>query len=172
MYQGVIHGACYRVTFREGLSAENGESLAKPVSLSLCVRDRTRSVRFAGRADVLPKSGDAALPIQTVNLSEVDLVLRRISNLNLMRPIESGYLDQPVPTYEQADFSGSLSEEIWTGQDKVALDLNRDVTTRLPLAEVIGGLDAGIYTLQARVPGADIYDSPTALNGLSSAISG
>ncbi|MGO4914470.1 alpha-2-macroglobulin family protein [Pseudogemmobacter sp. W21_MBD1_M6] len=160
--EGVEHGSRYRVTFREGLPAESGETLTKPATLTLYVRDRTPSVRFPGRAYVLPKSGDAALPIETVNLTGVDLVLRRISDRNLLRSIQSGYLDAPVPTYQQEDFAGSIAEEIWHGTGEVALELNRDVTTRLPLDGVVGGLDAGIYALQARVPGADIYDSPTA----------
>ena len=68
---GVRHGERYTVTFRKGLPAASGETLYKDVEVSLYVRDRSPSVNFAGRAYILPKAADAALPIETVNLDNV-----------------------------------------------------------------------------------------------------
>ncbi len=61
---GVQHGERYTVTFRQGLPAASGEALIKDVDLTLYVRDRSPSVAFPGRAYVLPKTSDAALPIE------------------------------------------------------------------------------------------------------------
>lgn len=160
--EGVDHGARYQVTFRAGLPAKSGEGMVKDVALNLYVRDRAPSVRFPGRAYVLPKTTDAGLPIVTVNLNEVDLTLRRVSDRNLLRVIQDDYFGRPLAAYEEDYFSGTLSEELWSGTGEVGRDLNADVTTRLPMGEVIADLPAGIYALQAKVRGADPYDTPGA----------
>lgn len=160
--EGLSHGSRYRVTFREGLPAQSGERLTKDVTLTAYVRDRAPSLRFPGRAYVLPKAGEAALPLVTVNLSEVQLTLSRVADRNLVRVMQEGYLGRPLSYWEEAEFNSTIAEEVWTGTAQVAQELNRDVTTRLPLADVLGGMPAGIYTLRASIDGADPYDSPTA----------
>ena len=77
---GVEHGQRYDMTFRAGLPAASGEVLHKDVRLRLYMRDRTPLVRFPGRAYVLPRSAQAALPVETVNVDQIDLKLRRVSD--------------------------------------------------------------------------------------------
>lgn len=160
--EGVQHGQRYRVTFREGLPAASGERLAKDVNVSLYVRDRSPAVRFPGRSYVLPKLADAALPVETVNLTELDLRLRRVSDRNLLRAVQDGYFGRPLSQWQDEEFAKNIAEEVWTGTAQVQTNLNQDVTTRLPLGEAIAGQPAGIYALSARVPGVDAYDDPGA----------
>ena len=56
-----------------------------------------------------------------------------------------------------------MGEKLWTGTATVAQEVNRDVTTRLPMDEALEGLPAGIYALKAAVPGVDPYDVPAGL---------
>jgi len=160
--EGVEHGARYRLTFRAGLPAESGEALAKPVTVAQYVRDRSPAVRFPGRAYVLPRTGEAALPVVTVNVQEIELRLRRVSDRNLLRAIQDDYFGRPLSPWQEESFTSDVAEEVWTGTGEVAMELNRDVTTRLPLDAAIAGLPAGIYALQAAIPGADPYDTPAA----------
>jgi uncharacterized protein YfaS (alpha-2-macroglobulin family) len=159
---GVDHGSRYRVTFREGLPAKSGEMLIKDVDLNFYVRDRSPRVSFPGRGYVLPRTSDAGLPIETVNLTEVDLTLRRISDRNLLRAIQDSYFGRPLSYWEEQEFSSEIAEEIWTGKGEVQMELNRDMTTRLPIGDVVAELPAGIYALSAAQAGADPYDSPGA----------
>ncbi|RVT82030.1 alpha-2-macroglobulin family protein [Rhodobacteraceae bacterium CCMM004] len=159
---GVDHGTRYRIAFREGLPAASGETLEHTVPLTLYVRDRSPEVRFPGRGYVLPAGGEVALPVVTVNLDEVDLVLLRVSDRNLIRAIQQDMFGRPVPQYRQNVFADEIGQEIWRGTGAVELELNRDVTTRLPLERETGDLTPGVYALQANVPGADPYDSPAA----------
>lgn len=159
---GVEHGKRYRLTLRAGLPAASGETLAKDVDLAQYVRDRSPEVRFPSRAYMLPKSADAALPVETVNLTTLDLRLRRISDRNLLRTVQEGLFARPLSQWQEEQFAGEIAEEVWTGTAEVANDLNRDMTTRLPLGEAIAGQPAGIYALSARIPGADPYDDPGA----------
>ncbi|AAV93461.1 alpha-2-macroglobulin family protein [Ruegeria pomeroyi] len=159
---GVEHGKRYRITLRAGLPAGSGEALWKDVTLTHYVRDRSPAVRFPGRSYVLPKSADAAIPVETVNATTLDLILRRVSDRNLLRAVQEGYFARPLSYWEDEHFASDIAQEVWTGSAEVASTLNRDMTTRLPLAEAISGQAAGIYTLTARVPGADPYDNPGA----------
>lgn len=155
---GLKNGVRYRITFRKGLPAASGETLYKDVEIVQYVRDRSPSVRFPGRSYVLPKSADAALPVETVNLTKLDLRLRRISDRNLLRAVQDDFFGRPLSQWQDRQFSSEIAEEVWTGTADLTSDLNRDVTTRLPMGAAIAGQPAGIYALSARVPGADPYE--------------
>ena len=160
--EGVEHGSRQTITFREGLPAADGQSLAKSVDITAYVRDRTPAVRFPGRGYVLPKVGEASIPVETVNTAKLELTLYRVTDRNLLRAIQNGYFNAPVDPYSQEYMNGEIGTQIWTGSAKVGQEINADVTTRLPLGEAIKGQTAGIYALQATVPGADPYDNPSA----------
>jgi len=160
--EGVAHGQRYRLTFRAGLPAASGETLSKSSEITQYVRDRSPSVRFPGRAYVLPMAGEAALPIVTVNLDRLDLTLRRVSDRNLLRAMQEGYFGRPLSPWQEESFGSDVAEEVWSGTGEVGMDLNRDVTTRLPMGDAIAGLPAGLYALRASVPGADPYATPGA----------
>ena len=156
---GVQHGERYQVTFRKGLPAASGETLIKDVEIALYIRDRSPSVAFPGRAYVLPKSADAALPVESVNLDEVDLELRRMSDRNLLRTLQDDFFGRPLDYWAAQEFGNNLAEEVWTGVGEVQNTLNQTMTTRLPLGDVLADQPPGIYALTARVPGEDLYDS-------------
>ena len=159
---GVVHGARATLTFREGLPAADGQSLLKSVQIAAYVRDRTPSVRFPSRAYVLPKAGSPALPVETVNAKTLDLALYRVSDRNLLRAIQQDYLGRPLDEWQTEEFSDQVGEQIWTGHAQVALEVNRDMTTRLPMEEPLRGLSAGIYALKAAIPDQDPYEHPAA----------
>lgn len=159
---GVEHGKRYTITFREGLPAASGETTIKDVTISQYVRDRSPTVAFKGRAYVLPRSADAGLPIETVNLSEVELTLRRVSDRNLLRAIQDSYFGAPMGYYTERQFEREVGETIWQGIGEVETQLNRDVTTRLPMGEALADQPPGIYALTARVPSEEPYSDNTA----------
>nr|WP_319947503.1 alpha-2-macroglobulin family protein [uncultured Shimia sp.] len=160
--EGVEHGGRYSVTFRKGLPAASGETLIKDTELTLYVRDRSPAISFPGRAYVLPKTADAGLPIQTVNLDQVDMRLQRVSDRNLLRAIQDSYFGQPLSHWQLETFSAEIAETIWSGQGDVQNTLNADMTTRLPLGDIIADLPTGVYALTADLPGADKYDETSA----------
>ncbi len=154
---GLEHGKRYTVTFREGLPAADGQTMAKSVEITQYIRDRAPGVKFPGRGYVLPKSADAGLPVETVNTEKLDLVLYRVTDRNLLRSIQDYYFGTPIPTYSEYYFTDGVGEQLWTGTAKVGQEVNKDVTTRLPMDEALNGLPAGIYALKASVPGQDPY---------------
>jgi len=159
---GVQHGERYTITFREGMPAASGEKLIKDVDISLYVRDRSPRVAFPGRAYILPRAADAALPIETVNLDSVELKLNRVSDRNLLRAIQEDFFGRPLSEYDIKDFNKEIAEEVWTGTGDVQNELNQNMTTRLPMGEVLADMEPGIYTLRARMDGVPLYDDPGA----------
>ncbi len=159
---GVQHGQRYQITLREGLPSKHDETLARNVDLTLYVRDRSASARFPGRAYVLPRLGDIAIPIETVNLDAVDLTIRRLSDRNIIRTLQEGLLSNPLYAYEEDYLDDSLASPVWEGVAEVTGDLNADSLTRIPLGEALAGQPAGLYVVSAKIPGADPYDNPPA----------
>ncbi|MBA3909625.1 MAG: PAN domain-containing protein [Rhodobacter sp.] len=159
---GVEHGKRYSVTFREGLPAADGQSMVKSVKVTQYIRDRNPGVRFPGRGYVLPNTADKALPVETVNTEKLDLTLFRVTDRNLLRSIQDYYFGAPIQTYSEYYFTDTVGEKLWDGTATVGQEVNKDVTTRLPIGEALEGLPAGIYALKAAVPGVDPYVVPAA----------
>ena len=157
--EGVEHGARYTLTFRAGIPAADGETTLKPVTITAYVRDRSPAVRFAGRAYVLPRGADAALPVETVNTARLDLVLYRVSDRNILRAIQNNFFSAPMSTWQEDAFRGEVGREVWRGEADVAQQVNRDMTTRLPMGAALAGQGAGIYALKAEIPGQDTGDA-------------
>ena len=158
--EGLTHGQRATVTFREGLPAADGQVLGASVDITSYIRDRSPGVRFPGRAYVLPKAGGAALPVETVNTEALDLTLYRVTDRNLIRAFQNGYLSSPMAEWQEADFSTQTGTEVWKGSATVGMEVNRDVTTRLPMEEALAGQPAGVYALRASVPGEQPWEVP------------
>jgi len=159
---GVSHGALYSVTFRSGLPAASGETLARETRLTLYVRDRSPSVRFPGRGFVLARGAGANIPVDTVNVDAVDLVLSRVSDRNLVASLRRAYFGRPLSQWQAEEFNTSIAQEIWRGTGTVQNDLNKEMRTRLPLAEALADQPPGIYVLAARQAGraaGDVLDA-------------
>ncbi|SIS66790.1 alpha-2-macroglobulin family protein [Phaeovulum vinaykumarii] len=163
---GLSHGARYALTFRTGLPAAKGPALHRDVTITAYVRDRSPAVRFPGRAYILPRAAqggqDGGLPIETVNTETVAVKILRISDRNLVAAMRADYFARSLNYWEGADLAENMTEEVWHGTADVAMQINRDMTTNLPVQEVTGPLGPGIYVLQASLPGADPYDTPPA----------
>ena len=156
--EGLAHGQRATVTFRAGLPAADGQQLADAVDITSYVRDRSPGVRFPGRAYVLPKGAGAALPVETVNTEALELVLYRVTDRNLIRAFQNGYLSAPMAEWQETDFTSQTGTEIWRGTATVGMEVNRDVTTRLPLDEALAGQGAGVFALRASIPGKQAWE--------------
>lgn len=158
--EGISFGTRYTLTFREGLPAATGEKLTKSVDVTAYIRDRNPGVRFTGRGYVLPRTGNAAIPVVTVNTTKLDLEVWKVTDRNLLRILQNGYFDAPMYDFQEYDFENQMASKLWSGTATVGQDVNKDITTRLPLDEAIKGQPAGIYALRAAVPGVDPYVVP------------
>ncbi|MGE0847892.1 MAG: MG2 domain-containing protein, partial [Flavobacteriaceae bacterium] len=161
---GVRHGERYRITVRSGLPASDGEVLKRNVDLDIYVRDRAPSVRFPGRAYVLPAGGEASIPVVTVNTDLVNVEVLRIGDRGLARTVgDDDFLGQ-LSGYDVSDIRDSKGQSIWKGAVEVRRELNRDMTTAIPVAEFTRELKPGVYVMIAKAANEqrDEYWEPSA----------
>lgn len=151
---GVRHGERYEFTLRAGLPAASGEVLHAPVTLRQYVRDRAPSVRFAGRAYILPASEGGTIPVVGVNTDLIDLRLFHVADRNILRTLQEQYFGRPLAEWQVDQFAEQIGEAVWAGEAEVAVEQNRAVTTRVPIGEVLVGRAPGLYALEARIGGA------------------
>ncbi|WP_242482169.1 alpha-2-macroglobulin family protein [Thiocystis violacea] len=147
---GVRHGERYRVLVRAGLPAADGETLLKGSDLDIYVRDRSPMVRFLGRAYVLPKGGDAAIPVVSVNTEQVDARVYRIGDRSLTQAMEDGVFRKQLGQWDANRIAEHTGESVWSGTLEVKSELNREVTTAVPVGALIKDFEPGVYAMTAR----------------------
>ncbi len=109
---GLTHGQRITVTFREGLPSADGQTLAKSVDITAYVRDRRPAARFAGGGFVLPRTGAAAIPVQTVNAPRLELELFRLSDRSLIRTMQADWFARPMDSWDAGRFSEQVGERL------------------------------------------------------------
>lgn len=160
--EGIVHGERHVLRLRPGLPSAEGDVLSSQVEIAFYVRDRSPMARFPGRGNVLPASGPAALPVVTVNTTALELTLYTVDDRNLLRGLQDRTIGARLWSFEERQLAEELGARIWTGRAEVAMELNREVTTLLPLDGINVPLPPGLYGLAARIPGVNPFDGPAA----------
>ncbi|WP_292475850.1 alpha-2-macroglobulin, partial [Mesorhizobium sp.] len=148
--EGLEHGQHYDVTFRAGLPAAIGESIAAPVVLSIYVQDRAPSARFTGDSFVLPAGARRGIPVVTVNMSAAKMKLYRIGDRSLAQLLSGYQFLHQLDGYDISTISDQMGEPVWEGTLDIANDLNKEVTTSFPVDEAIPQRKPGVYVLTAQ----------------------
>ncbi|RUP16607.1 MAG: alpha-2-macroglobulin family protein, partial [Methylobacterium sp.] len=156
---GLKHGGRYAIVVRPGLPSAVGESLLKAADYEIYVRDRAPQVRFTGRNYVLPRTGQAGVPLVSVNAPKLDVEVLRIGDRSLL------------PTLRSEDFLGQLSgstartiasekgQRVWKGTlDTAKAEINQEAVTAFPVLQAVGKLEPGLYVMLARPSGTAASD--------------
>ena len=147
--EGLKHGESYSITLREGLPSTVGENLLKTADFNIYVRDRSPSVRLAGKAYVLPKTGQQGIPLVSVNTDAVKVTIYRIGDRSLVDTVIGGDFQRNLYKYSLDEIADQKGEKIWTGELKVERELNTEITTDFPITEAVPSLQPGVYVLAA-----------------------
>ena len=147
--EGLKHGESYAITLREGLPSTVGENLLKTADFSIYVRDRSPFVRLAGKAYVLPKTGQQGIPLVSVNTDTIKVTIYRIGDRNLIDQVLGGDFERNLYGYTLNDIAEQKGEKVWTGDMKVEKELNAEITTNFPVNEAVPALQPGVYVLAA-----------------------
>ena len=156
--EGLKHGERYSITARQGLPAAVDDTMAKDATFQFYVRDRAPSVRFAGNAYVLPRTGQTGIPLISVNSKEADLKLYKIGDRNLIGSVLSSDFRAQINGYTSGDIARQKGKLIWEGSVETASPLNQDVTTAIPVDEAMGKLAPGLYVMTAASSARNVQD--------------
>jgi uncharacterized protein YfaS (alpha-2-macroglobulin family) len=148
--EGLKHGESYNVTLRAGLPSTVGEDLLKDAVFNIYVRDRSPSVRLAGKAYVLPRTGQQGIPLISVNTDKVKVVIYRIGDRSLVDNVLSWEFQRNLDSYNLEEIADQKGEKVWTGELQVEKELNQEITTAFPIMEAVPTLEPGIYLLTAQ----------------------
>ncbi len=148
--EGLKHGETYAITLRAGLPSTVSEDLLKDAAFNIYVRDRSPSVRLAGKAYVLPKTGQQGIPLITVNTDSVKVTIYRIGDRNLLDNVLGYGFERNLYSYSLDEIADQKGEKIWTGELKVEKELNQEITTAFPIMEAVPQMQPGVYLLAAQ----------------------
>ena len=151
--EGLRHGERYTVTLRTGLPSVVKETLAKSADFNIYVRDRKPFVRFAGKAYVLPRTGQKGIPVVSVNTTTVNVEIFRIGDRNLLDTVIGSDFQRNLDRYEIERLGEERGQKVWKGELKVESALNADVTTAFPVDQAAGTLAPGVYLMTADAAG-------------------
>src|SRR5262245_17886523 len=146
--EGLKHGESYSISLREGLPSTVGEDLLKTADFSIYVRDRSPFVRLAGKAYVLPKTGQQGIPLVSVNTDTIKVTIYQIGDRNLIDSVLGGDFERNLYGYTLNDIAEQKGEQVWTGEMKVEKELNQEITANFPVNSV-PALQPGVYVLAA-----------------------
>jgi uncharacterized protein YfaS (alpha-2-macroglobulin family) len=148
--EGLKHGESYTITLRAGLPSTAGEDLLKDAAFNIYVRDRSPSARLAGKAYVLPRTGQQGIPLITVNTERLKVAIYRIGDRNLIDNVLSWEFQRNLYSYNLEEIADQKGETVWTGELAVEKELNQEITTAFPIMEAVPELRPGVYLLTAR----------------------
>ena len=113
---GLRHGERFAVTLRAGLPSSVRETLPRSAELTIYVRDRKPFVRFAGKAYVLPRTGQQGIPIVSVNTQAVAVEIYRIGDRNLPGTVLGDDFQRNLDRYEVNRLAGERGMKVWKGE--------------------------------------------------------
>ena len=150
---GMKHGQRYEIAVRAGLPADVDDALAKTSQLAIYVRDRSPTVRFSGRSYVLPSRGQAGIPVVSINTAVLDVKVYRVGDRGLVSAVANGTVNQQLSRWELRDLASKAGQKVYEGQLNVRRQLNKEVTTAIPISEAVPKLEPGVYAVVASPKG-------------------
>src|SRR4029078_8596696 len=147
--EGLKHGESYSGSLRERLPCTVAEALLKTAAFSIYVRARSPFVRLAGKAYVLPKTGQQGIPLVSVNTDTIQVTIYQIGDRNLIDSVLGGDFERNLYGYTLNDIAEQKGEQVWTGEMKCEKELNQEITTNFPVNEAVPALQPGVYVLAA-----------------------
>src|SRR4029078_5231087 len=157
--EGLKHGERYSVTLRAGLPSVVKETLSKSADLTIYVRDRKPMARVAGKAYVLPRTGQRGIPVVSVNTKAVDINVYRISDRNLIETVLGREFQRNLYSYQLERLADERGVKVWSGELAVEQTLNTEITTAFPVDQAIGDMAPGVYAMTAVAKGTTSADS-------------
>ena len=155
----------YAMTVQAGLGSKAGERLSETVSFTQVTPGRKAEMQLPGQGYVLPASGAQLVPIETVNIEELDVGFYHLDERNITQVLERGILAQN--TYDIGESRGSYAyfdERSGTFHDQVSpvfegtlsIDALKHQRRRdgISISKMLDGpAKRGLYLLTVQKPG-------------------
>lgn len=151
--EGVVHGSSYQLTVLKGLPGTEKLVLEKTGRFNVVVPNREASLSFKGRAFILPTKGRQGLPINSVNVGKANVELLRINDRAIVEQIKERKIMRLLSGYDADELRQSDGESVWKGVLTIKSVPNKEVTTVIPLSDILKNRKPGIYVAVASPAG-------------------
>ncbi len=148
---GLSFGEQRTAILKSGLPSESGEALAREEEVPIDFADRPPYVGFKGAGVILPREEADGLPIETVNVDEVNVTVSYVPD----RVLYDKSVSQGVTISEGGygnlygdERASDVAVELWSGTMAIDNVQNAPVVTVFPLPDVIGDLEPGAYFVE------------------------
>lgn len=160
-FDGLDFNKDYTATVREGLPNGNGETLPREDKVAVSFGDKPAYVGFAGNGVILPRMEADGIGIETVNVSKLDIEVRRVGDraLAYKNIVEGDTVAEDRYGYVYGAEDGEdVGVLVWEGELEIAEKPNATVTTVFPLGAALGkarrestsGLKPGAYFISLK----------------------
>ena len=104
------------------------------------------------RPDLGPGSetGGATIPVVSVNTDTIEAAVYRIGDRALAAAQAEGTLFSQLDSWRTSQIGDQTGEKVWSGTIEVKPELNREVTTAVPVGALVTDLKPGVYALTAK----------------------
>jgi alpha-2-macroglobulin len=149
-------GQRYNITLRRNLPSAAVEKLgeyaklADDVKFDIYMSYRQPSVRFTGRAYVLPSTGQQGVPVVSVNTDNIQVDIYRIGDRNITDTVVNGSFKENLYSGDVQRIKDESGFLVWSGSLTVESKLNTEVTTAFPVDQAVPKLAAGVYVMTAQ----------------------
>ena len=148
--EGVRHGQSYAIKARAGIPSATGEKTRVAQDFTARVEDRKPALGFRGTAYVLPKASGQQLPLTSVNLEQARVRVLRVNDRNLLQQILDRRIANPLDGQDIRRVARNSGELLWEGNLTLASgERNQEITTAVPINEILRDLQPGIYIVAA-----------------------
>lgn len=151
--EGLVHGQRYEISIRAGLPSDVNEPLPRQAVVAMYMPDRSATVRFTGKAYVLPSRGQQGIPVVTINTDKVAVEIYRIGDRSLANELQQGNVDRQLSQYDLEQLKDQQGTKVYAGELDVVSKINAEVTTAVPVNEAVGDLKPGAYAMIAKPAG-------------------
>ncbi|MBE7190179.1 alpha-2-macroglobulin, partial [Jatrophihabitans endophyticus] len=141
---GLKHGAHYAIRLKAGLPAADGTALTKDVPVDVQVPDRQAQVTFDQGKTLLPYAKGVGLPLKSVNVAKTHVTLFRFSDRTMVDHLANDWFGQLVSGYGLETIE-DRAQKLFDGSVAIDQVRNRQVSTTLPLDQLVKTLEPGVY---------------------------
>jgi uncharacterized protein YfaS (alpha-2-macroglobulin family) len=153
-FQFIEPGASYRVTVERAITSINDQSLTKQVNQKVTIGQLKNSVEFTNKGQILPSKLTRGIPVESVNIEQVDIHFHRVFEQDVPRVIGErlngySYYVREIPEY---------SELAYTARFSLDYESNKKRTTILPIHRIKELQLPGLYIAVMKPAGEYPYD--------------
>jgi uncharacterized protein YfaS (alpha-2-macroglobulin family) len=151
------YGKTYNVTVRKELKSDIGNTLDKPLELSIVFNDELPRISFTQDGALLSTSSHRRLRFRTINLTNVRMTIKKVYENNLIYFLQNNDLNS-YKTYSDSWYYGMdrLGTTVVEQELQIGVVKNQWLEHELDLSKLIPPGEQGLFAVELRFEKKDI----------------